>query len=259
MKRRTAAWTFLAAFAMVWAGSCAPTLHGSAIAPVSIRVETSHFESGGHRIRAEVYHPRRAGRCPAVIVIHGSSGVHRMIPNTASRYARALAEQGLVAVVVHYFDATGTVLAGMASERKNYFIWAGVLRDAVTWVSGLPEVEGGEVGILGHSLGAFLAVGVAASDPRVGRVVLFGGGLEPFLQDKVDRMPPTLVFHGDADAEVPLSDAKYLVDFVRARGCEVQLRVLRGEGHTFSQAAVEQALTQAARFFTPALRVESGE
>jgi dipeptidyl aminopeptidase/acylaminoacyl peptidase len=234
--------------------SCAPALHATAMAPVSVQVRTSFFESDGHRIRVDVYQPARSGRRPAVVVIHGSSGVHKILPNTASRYARALAEQGLITFVVHYFDVTGTVIAGASSESDHYYTWAKVLRDAVSWVAARPDVDPDEVGILGHSLGAFLAVGVAAFEPRVSRVVLFGGGLEPFLTDSIQRMPPTLVVHGEKDKAVPLWEAMRLVAYLRARGCEVEIHVLPGEGHIFSESAVNEALTEATRFFVDAPR-----
>jgi carboxymethylenebutenolidase len=249
-----AAWPILAGLVLFWGASCAPALHASAVAPVAVKVGTSFFESGGHRIRVDVYQPKSGGRHPAVIVVHGSSGVHRIVSDTASRYARALAEQGFVAFVAHYFDATGTFMASRAAESDHYDVWAGVLRDAVTWVLQLPEVDGGEVGLLGHSLGAFLVVGAAAFDPRVSRIVLFGGGLEPFLPVEIQHMPPALVFHGDRDEEVPLSDARNLVDFLRARHCEVALRVLPGQGHIFSEPAVSKVLTESAAFLMPARR-----
>ena len=249
-----AAWPILAGLGLCWGAGCAPALHASAVAPVAVQVGNSFFTSDGHRIRMDVYQPKSGGRHPAVIVVHGSSGVHRIVSDTASRYARALAEQGLVAFVVHYFDATGTFMANLAEESEHYDAWAGVLRDAVTQVVQLPDVDGTEVGILGHSLGAFLSVGVAAFDSRISRVVLFGGGLEPFLPARIDRMPPTLVFHGDQDEEVPLADARSLVDFLRARRCDVVFHVLPGQGHIFSEPAVTEALTEAARFFTAARR-----
>jgi dienelactone hydrolase len=244
----------LAGAGLCWAAGCAPALHASAVAPAAVQVGTSFFHSDGHRIRMDVYQPTSGGRHPAVIVVHGSSGVHRIVSDTASRYARALAKQGLVAFVVHYFDATGTFMADLAEEAEHYDAWAGVLRDALTQVVQRPDVDGSEVGILGHSLGAFLAVGVAAFDSRVNRVVLFGGGLEPFLPARIERMPPTLVFHGDQDEEVPLADARSLVDFLRGLRCDVAFRVLPGQGHIFSEPAVTEALTEAARFFTPVRR-----
>jgi predicted esterase len=42
-------------------------------------------------------------------------------------------------------------------------------------------------------------------------------------------MPPTLMFHGDRDDVVPLSDADHLAAFLRAHRFSVQYRVYAGE------------------------------
>jgi carboxymethylenebutenolidase len=259
-KRQTASWRLLlAAVALLGTTGCAATLHASAVAPAPIHDGVAHLQSGSHRIRIDYFEPlEKGGRRPAVIVVHGSSGVHQMIPNTATRYARALAEQGLDTFVVHYFDSTHSIIAGLTAENRHYFTWAKVLADAVSWVRARPEVDPDRVGLLGHSLGAFLAVGVASTDSLINRVVLLGGGLEPFLKEKVTRMPPTLIFHGEADTEVPLSEAENLVAYLRERGCDVELRVFPNEKHIFSTGAINEALTEAARFFRPELPQPDG-
>jgi carboxymethylenebutenolidase len=244
------AWLVLAAMALPGITGCAVQLHATAVAPVPFRLKVGHFESEGRRIRVDEYRPEGDGQHPAVIVVHGSSGVHRVFSDTATRYAEALAEQGLLAFVVHYFDSTGNIMAGMSEERIHYFTWVRVLEDAVTWVRTRPEVDADRVGVLGHSLGGFLAVGAGAFDPRISRVVLFGGGLEPFLARMITRMPPTLVCHGDADGEVSLAEARNLVAFLRARNCEVELRVYPGEGHALSGSAIGDALGSAGRFLS---------
>lgn len=206
----------------------------------------------------DVYRPQGALDRPAVIVVNGSSGVHSRIRNTATEYAKALAEQGLYAFVVHYFDSTHTIIASRSSENRHYFTWVGVLRDAVTWVSRFPGVDSTSIGMMGHSLGAFLAVGAAATDPRVRRIVLFGGALEPFLEGGIGRMPPALLCHGDKDDEVPLSDAQHLVDVLKKQDDGVDLIVYPGEGHTFSDSIACAALSAAARFLTPDLSRAGG-
>ncbi len=141
-------------------------------------------------------------------------------------------------------------MASRSAETTHYFTWLRVLSDAVAWASSYPDVDKNQIGMLGHSLGAFLAVGAAAFDPRINRIVLFGGGLEPFLADKIKRMPPTLVCHGDKDGEVSIVEATQLVDFLEAHRWEVELIVYPEEEHTFSDSIAADALTSAARFLT---------
>ena len=237
------------------AACSAPPLHPRAGVTIH-RVEdnVSFLESDGHRIKVDVYQPEIGGRNPAVILLHGSGGIHGLVESTINRYARTMAEQGMVAFVVHYFDLTGNFTANDSVETANYFHWVREVREAVTWIRARSDVQVNSVGLLGYSLGAWLAVGVAAADVRVNRIVLLGSGLEPFLADSIKRMPPSLILHGAKDSTVPLSDAQHLADFLRARGFVYQMKVYPGEEHNFTDSVASDALTRAARFLAPPRR-----
>ena len=86
--------------------ACAGRLHlPGYVHPVEESV--SSFESQGHPIRVDLYIPEGKGqRHPAVIVLHGSGGVHSLVTDRSEVYAEALANRGIAAYVVHYFDAT---------------------------------------------------------------------------------------------------------------------------------------------------------
>lgn len=235
-------------------GACvSPPLRPSGPTSLEVQEETSFLESDGHRIKVDVYQPAH-GRYPAVILLHGSGGIHAIIESQINRYAQALAQLGIVAYVVHYFDYTSNFTSDEAYEKENYFHWVRAVREAVTWVLARPDVRGRQVGILGHSLGAYLAVGVAAQEPRVRSIVLLGGGLEPYVADSIRRMPPVLIFHGQNDDVVPLSEANHLEDFLTMHKFSAKLTVLPGERHVFSDAAADSVLAQAARFLAPAAR-----
>ena len=98
------------------------------------QTEKSFVESDGHRINVDVYEPDRAGRHPAVILLHGSGGIHLINPSLVNRYAAVLAEQGIICFVVHYFDGTGNFAADDSVEAAEYFHWVRGTHDAVTWV-----------------------------------------------------------------------------------------------------------------------------
>ncbi len=240
---------------LVMLGACRmPSLRSPGAPRLPIESNVSFVESDGHRIRVDVYSPDRAGRHPAAILLHGSGGIHLVNPSLVNRYAAVLAEQGIICFVVHYFDGTGDFTASDSVEAANYFHWVRELHDAVTWVRARPDVRPGQIGLFGHSLGAWLAVGAAAADPRVARIVLLGSGLEPFLADSIKRMPPTLMMHGDKDNVVPLSDANHLAEFLRARRFPVEFRIYPGEGHQFADSAATDMLERAVRFLAPDLR-----
>lgn len=237
------------------AGACRmPSLRSPTAVRLPVESEVTFVESDGHRIRVDVYQPDRAGRHPAVILLHGSGGIHAISPSLVNRYAEVLAERGIICFVVHYFDGTGDFTAGDSIESANYFHWVRELHDAVTWVRARSDVRQNQIGLMGHSLGAWLAVGAAAADARVARIVLLGSGLEPFLADSIKRMPPTLMFHGDKDDVVPLSDADHLAAFLRARRFSVQYKVYAGEGHQFADSAATDMLERTVRFLAPDLK-----
>ena len=220
-----------------------------------VQESTTQVKSGSEQLRVDIFTPRTAGRHPAAILLHGSSGIHKFGSGTIERYAHALAEQGIDAFVVHYFDGTGDYAADDSVEQANYFHWVTNVKDVVTWAGKRPDVEPRRISLLGHSLGAWLAVGVGAMDTRVFRLVLLGSGLEPFLADSIKRMPATLLLHGSDDDVVPLSDVKHLQEFMISRGYRVTLHIYPGEEHTFGDSVAIDALTQTAKFIAPARRV----
>ena len=252
MNLRARAVAMLALTMSATIGAChMPSLRSPTAPRLPTQTEKSFVESDGHRINVDVYEPDLAGRHPAVILLHGSGGIHLINPSLVNRYAAVLAEQGIVCFVVHYFDGTGNFTADDSVEAANYFHWVHELRDAVTWVRARPDVRANQIGMMGHSLGAWLAVGAAAADRRVSRVVLLGSGLEPFLVDSITRMPPVLMFHGDKDDVVPKSDADHLAEYLRAKKIPVQYRVYPGEGHQFGDSAATDMLERAVRFLAP--------
>ncbi len=236
--------------------ACATSrLHAPAGVPRrDVDEEEASYQSAGEDIRVDVYRPRTAGRHPVAILLHGSGGIHSIAPSTTNRYAFTLAEMGVESFVVHYFDGTGHFTADDQEERESYFRWVQEVRDAVTWAMARPEVQSSRVSLVGISLGAWVAVGAGAADRRVYRMALFGAGLEPFLADSIKRSPPMLLFHGDVDDVVPLSDAQHLVDFMIAHRHPAQLVVYRGESHTLNDSAATDALVRTAKFIAPPAR-----
>jgi len=241
---------FIASVFALASVACAGRLHMPG-AVRAVEETTRSFESLGHSIRVDAYVPEGRGqRHPAAIVLHGSGGIHVVGGGTEDRYAEALASRGIAAYVVHYFDATGTFIAGLDVEAREYWTWVQVVHDAVAWVRARPEVRPSHVGLFGHSMGAYLAVGAAATDPHVSRVVLLAGGLEPVAADSIKHMPPTLVLHGLADDVVTLAEEDTLLQLLKRRRTTVITHRYPGEGHDFGDEAAVDAVERSARFLS---------
>lgn len=228
---------------------------GQSVEPSVSPPEALSFPSGGTRIRVDRFAPPSgAPHRPAVLVLHGAGGTLLDGPEMR-RVAASLAAAGHPAYLVHYFNRTSTIVARDAVLRKLYATWLPVVRDAVAFVH---EREGGHapVGIYGYSLGAFLSVGVAGDNPRVGAIVEEDGGAWNNEPDRLGRrLPPVLMVHGREDQRVPFAQyAVPLQRFLRERGTTVETRFVRGEGHIFSAGAQAGVRTAVVNFFERRLR-----
>ena len=82
-----------------------------------------------------------------------------------------MAGQGYAVFVVHYFERTGTVWADRDTTRTNFPNWMRTVGDAMTFTSQHAFVDANRIGLLGFSLGAYLALSVASVEPGVKAVV----------------------------------------------------------------------------------------
>lgn len=215
------------------------------LSPVLQRSTT--FQSAGKDVRLEVYLPAGVQSAPALLLLHGASGLYK-IDTYIPQLAGVLAEQGFATVLVRYFDATRTVYADDATIWKEFETWLATIGDAVTEVGQLPEVDGERIGMVGYSLGAYLALALASRDRRVKAVVEFAGGMDATFAKGVQHLPPTLLVHGEADRRVPFDRATELQAVLARLGTQHETRFYPGEGHFFSPAAGLDALEAAVVF-----------
>ena len=204
--------------------------------------------NGSDQIRVDIYRPENKSRNFTVLLLHGSGGIHELGPQQVSRYASTLAALGFTSLVVHYFDGTGNFVADYDEEQKNYWEWVDDIRSVISWADSLPYVNQHEVSVLGISLGGFIGVGLGTVDKRVKRLVLVGGGLEPFLLDSLRQAPPMLLLHGENDEEVALVEPRKLLLLMHKMGRQAQLVVYPGQGHRLDDSASADALIRTSKF-----------
>jgi len=203
--------------------------------------------------RAELFQPVGAQSGRTVLVLHGAGGTLLDGPEMR-RVARHLAGTGNAVYLVHYFDRTGTLFARDATMQKHFAEWLETVRAAVVAVQEARH-DSSPVGVYGYSLGAFLALAAASENPRIGAVVEQAGGVWNSKMDRIGKMPPVLMIHGQRDARVPFEQyAKPLVPVLRARAQSLETRFFPEEGHGFAPAAMTQVREAAATFFAKNLR-----
>ena len=143
-------------------------------------VKSPHAEN--NVVHAEYYRPKKKGPLPCVIVLDitgGDQSLSRLI-------ARHLAQNeigGLFVQMAYYGPRRppGSNLRLLSPDIDHTFkaITQTVLdlRRATAWMEARPEVDKTKLGIMGTSLGSFMAALTGEMEPKLGRVtILLGGG-----------------------------------------------------------------------------------
>ncbi len=144
-------------------------------------VESPHKEN--NTVYAEYYRPRQGTALPGVIVLDitgGDQSLSRMI-------SRHLAQKGIAALFVQmaYYGPRrppGSSARLLSTDLEQSF--AAVrqtvldLRRAAAWLESRPEIDKKRLGIMGTSLGSFMATLTAEMEPKLGRLAVLLGGAD---------------------------------------------------------------------------------
>jgi carboxymethylenebutenolidase len=175
--------------------------------------------------------PAAPGPHPGVILLPGSAGWR---PGYA-RFAKAFADSGFVALAIDYYAETGRG-ASQAEEIGNWPQWQATIRNAVTYLSAMPAVAGRPIGLVGYSRGAMLAISVGTSTrPHSAIVEYYGTGSDDDPPDSlIGNFPPLLILHGEADDDIPVTQAHRLYDRIHGHGGDVEMHLYPGATHGFN-------------------------
>jgi len=135
--------------------------------------------------------PRRTGRAPAVVLVHGSGPNDRdetVGPNKPFRdLAVGLASRGIA--VLRYDKRTKIYASKMAVLRKAT-VREEVIDDAVAAVDLLAAealVDPRRIFMLGHSLGGMLIPRIGQEDTRLAGLIVMAGAVRPLEQSLLDQ------------------------------------------------------------------------
>ena len=267
-------------------GATGCTIHqGRPDGPAPLRIDSSYqirrdqvFTPPGWpaALLADVYVPEGEGPFPAVLVIHGGgweSGDRAQVKALAERIAR----RGYVAVNTTYRLAPGAIFPAQLQDVQQAVLW--MRAQAATY-----RIDPTRIGAFGYSAGAHLAAllgGIGEAGPlgqpgaAIKAVVAGGtptdlskwpaGKLVPqFIGGNRSQKPaeyraaspvsyvnagdpPVFLYHGGADALVPIDHAEDYQKLLAAADVPNELFVLRGRGHILAfltdGPAVDAALT----------------
>jgi len=174
----------------VWGGEFAPTgcMGRPYFSAVTRRATSStrgdervlDLVHGAERVPASLLLPRGEAGAPAVLLLHGfSSNKERMVQSVG----RALQQRGVASLALDlpfhgerhgpeaelpYRNPIALVTAWRSAVREA--------RSAIEWLGGQPEIDGARLGLLGYSLGGFLALMTASEEEAVRVITLAAAG-----------------------------------------------------------------------------------
>ena len=224
------------------------------------------WKSDAFTVQGWLLAPREApppgAKAPMVVIVHG--GPASAVRPSWSQAALLLGSQGYYVLLP---NPRGSFGEGEAFTRANVKDFGyGDLRDIVRGVdaaAGSAPVDPERVGIYGHSYGGYMTMWAVTRTRRFAAAVASAGianwqsyygqnridqWMLPYFGKSVYEDPevyarsspitfirkartPTLVLHGERDAEVPLPQGYEFWHALKALGVETQLVVYEDEGH----------------------------
>jgi dienelactone hydrolase len=258
------------------------------------------FTSGGQKIEVWQFTPKEGtGPFPGVVLLHGIDGLDDLITNKNIQLlyrilAGKIAEKGFVVHFVHYFQRTPINAKDVDQLKKDlknnlldkskkpdekleklYRAWMETVQHAVKNLRETKDVDKDHIGLVGLSMGGFVATSVAVEDPGLGIAALANvfGGLPPQHCEQVrkagkPKLPPILIMGGEDDKIVPEQVQRELFELWRSAGGRGEAHFYGDVGHAFYDAkrdaidqdlALNEALPVAIRFLRRHLQVKAPE
>lgn len=200
-----------------------------------------------------LYRPDGSGPFPALVLMHGCSGVEK----NHDVWARKLAARGYMALIVEGFRSRG--VNEVCTERTfNKVSYAKRVADAYAGAAFLrarADVDGDRVGVIGWSHGGIIGLKLAAKQPAKLSwtdvpVVPFRGvvAFYPYCGTAKDAVVPLLILIGTEDDWTPAENCQGFEAMQRAVGAPVELVLYEGATHSFDEASVGQGYVYAGHF-----------
>ena len=130
-----------------------------------------HFRSDGLRLVGDLHVPDGAGPFSGVVITGPFSNVKEQVPAT---YAEALARRGFAALAFDHRSWGES--EGTPRQHEDAAAKVADLRDAVSFLAGMADVDAGRIAVCGVCLGGVYASLFAAFDTRARALALIGSG-----------------------------------------------------------------------------------
>jgi carboxymethylenebutenolidase len=219
---------------------------------IDVRRTDTRYRAGARQVRLEVFRPSVEGPRPAVLLLHGASGMGD--GNFYRGAAELFASQGYVVYLPHYLGERNRNRRGGRALIAEFEQQHDIVRAALDQMTRDRGIDAQRLGVFGFSLGGFQAMGLTSRDGRVGAVVNMGGGVPGNVVAHTTRLAPTLIVHGGQDRTVPVARAHQTRDMLRRLSVPHELALFRDQGHFFRGAASRESIVRSVAFFDRHLR-----
>jgi dipeptidyl aminopeptidase/acylaminoacyl peptidase len=214
---------------------------------------------------------------PAIIVLHGWARPGVPGAPRVEGTARRLSEQGYVALALSMRGWPPSGGSDDCGEQQPDDV-----AKAVDWLATLPGVDADSIGVLGFSLGGQVALLAGSRSPRIKAIVAYfpitdiqrwrdtttnrdirdfyvpqvcAAGRSNSPVNSADEIrAPVLLIHGDRDTLVPTEQSLKMRQALQKANRYVELLVIGGGGHGFTDEQSEQAWSVAMKFFNMYLK-----
>lgn len=222
------------------------------------------YREGDWEMTGILVKPKGAGPFPAVLISHGRGG---SAGSFGLQKAREMVSWGFVCIAPDYTHA-GPAMGGKGkgpagkgqAPGGDLGASAENLRRAKTCLdllTKLPEVDPKRLAAYGHSMGGFVTIGLAATEPdRLKAAAITGSGVSPregFPAPAVSVVAtirtPFLILHGDADPVVRPEQSASFAEALQTGGVEHERILYPGEGHPIDQSKREEVFTAVREWF----------
>ena len=205
-------------------------------------------EFGGEAVQLSAlqFRPQGKGPFPAIVLMHGCSGMYTpsgYITASYRHWAELLALDGYVAVLVDGFNPRGyrticelqkrPILESRERVEDAYA--------AARWLSDRPYVGRGRIGLLAWSNGGtgtlYAMRPTSRLEPAFRAAVAFYPGCRTLSRAKTPYQPyaPLLILTGGADDWTPAAPCAELVDIAKGRGAPANIVIYPGAHHSFDR------------------------
>jgi dienelactone hydrolase len=204
------------------------------------------FAGEAVQLSALQFRPPGAGPFPALVLLHGCSGMYTpsgYITASYRRWAEVLAEDGYIALLVDSFSPRGyrTICELQKRPIRESRERVEDAYAAARWLDRQSYVAAGRIGLLGWSnggTGTLYAMRPASRvEPAFRAAVAFYPGCRTLSRAKTPYQPyaPLLILAGAADDWTPAAPCAHLVDIAKSEGASADIVIYPGAHHSFDR------------------------